>query len=548
MAVHLRPDVAVPVDTVRVAQAVFPKGNPYLTLREELGGLYTDTRFAPLFAARGRPAEAPGRLAVVLVVQFAEGLSDRQAAEAVRSRIDWKYLLGLELTDPGFAFSVLSLFRARLVAGGMEQQLLDTLLERFKARGILQARGRQRTDSTHVLAAIRTLTRLDCVGETLRAALNALAGEVPEWLQSRVPPEWYTRYRARFELYRLPKAESERQALAATVGTDGHQLLAWVWAPDAPPGVRQLPAVEVLRQVWVQQSYQEAGQVHWRSADNLPPAPQLLHSPYDPEARYSRKRDTAWVGYKVQLTETCESTHPHLLTHVVTTPAPLPDTAVPAAIQAALVAKNLPPGEHLVDRGYVDADIVVSSQLQQGIEVVGPVALDTRWPARAGQGFALAHLTIDWPHHRVSCPQGQVSQSWAESHDAFGNPVLHVRFAPAACQACPARPQCTQATQGPRALKLRPQAQHEVLQQARQCQETAEFQTRYAVRAGVEGTLSQGTRAFGLRRSRYLGYVKTHLQHLLPAVAINLARFVAWVNEVPLAPTRTSAFAALAPT
>lgn len=539
---------SVPTETVRVARAVFPQGNPYLTLRDELGPLYTDPLFAPLFAAGGRPAEAPGTLAVVLVLQFAEGLSDRQAAEAVRSRIDWKYLLGLELTDPGFDFSLLSRFRTRLLEGGVEQQVLDTLLARFKARGVLKARGRQRTDSTHVLAAIRTLNRLEGVGETLRAALDALAGEVPEWLQARVPPEWYQRYRARFEHYRLPKAESERQTLAVTVGADGYQLLEWVWAPDAPPRGRQLPAVEVLRQVWVQQYYQEAGQVHWRGAENLPPAASLIHSPYDPEARYSRKRDTAWVGYKVHVTESCDPASPRLLTHVVTTPAPTPDTALTTAIQAALETKDLAPREHIVDRGYVDADVVVSSQLQQGIEIVGPVAADTSWQARRGQGFALSAFAIDWAQHRVSCPRGQVSQSWAESHDTFGNSVIHVRFAQAVCQACPVRSQCTQAAQGPRALKLRPQAQHEVLQQARQRQDTAEFKARYAVRAGVEGTLSQGTRAFGLRRSRYIGQAKTHLQHLLTAVAINLARFVAWLHEVPLAPTRTSSFAALAPT
>src|SRR5713101_3289544 len=261
MSLRPQPGSQVPEETARVARAAFPKGNPYLTLRDELETIYADSLFAALFPKRGQPAEAPGRLAVVLVLQFAEGLSDRQAAEAVRSRIDWKYLLGLELSDAGFAFSVLSRFRARLIAGGIEQQMLDLLLERFTARGLLKARGRQRTDSTQVLAAIRTLNRLECVGETLRHALNALAQVAPEWVQTQVPAEWYARYRARFEAYRLPTDESERQALAVRVGIDGQQLLAWVWAPDAPPPVRTHPAVEVLRQVWVQQYYEEAGQV-----------------------------------------------------------------------------------------------------------------------------------------------------------------------------------------------------------------------------------------------------------------------------------------------
>jgi transposase len=151
-------------------------------------------------------------LALVTVLQFAENLPDRQAAEAVRSRIDWKYLLGLELTDSGFDASVLCEFRARLVAGAAEQRLLDHLLTLARERGLLKARGRQRTDSTHVLAAIHVLNRLECVGETLRHALNSLAVVAPEWLREQVPIDWYERYGSRVDNYRLPKADAERAA------------------------------------------------------------------------------------------------------------------------------------------------------------------------------------------------------------------------------------------------------------------------------------------------------------------------------------------------
>src|SRR4051794_13723963 len=154
-------------------------------------------------------------------MQFREGLSDRQAADAVRSRIDWKYLLGLELSDPGFDASVLSEFRARLVAGGAETLLFNTLLERFRERKLLRARGRQRTDSTHVLAAVRALNRLVAVGETLRHALNVLAVVAPDWLRQQCLPEWEERYGRRFEHERLPKQEAERQTLAETIGVDG---------------------------------------------------------------------------------------------------------------------------------------------------------------------------------------------------------------------------------------------------------------------------------------------------------------------------------------
>lgn len=183
--------MTIPADTVRIARAAFPKGNVYMMMRDELGIWYKDSEYADLFLShQGRPAESPGMLALVTVMQYAEGLTDRQTAEAVRARIDWKYALGLPMEDSGFHFSVLSEFRKRLVAGSTEQQLLDDMLKRLKEKKLLKARGRQRTDSTHVLAAIQTGNRLACVGETLRATLNALAVVAPEWLLEQVTPDW----------------------------------------------------------------------------------------------------------------------------------------------------------------------------------------------------------------------------------------------------------------------------------------------------------------------------------------------------------------------
>lgn len=225
----------VPEETARVARAAFPKGNLYMTMRDEIGTLYSDQDFEALFPTHGQPAQCPWRLALVCVMQFMEELSDRQAADAVRSRIDWKYALGLELTDPGFDFSVLCEFRARLIAGGKEQQLLDTLLKQFKERGWLKQRGKQRTDSTHVLAAIRTLNRLEGVGETLRAVLNALATVAPDWLRSWVPNEWFDRYERAVDEYRLPKGIAARKEYAETIGRDGMQLLTILYDDETTP-------------------------------------------------------------------------------------------------------------------------------------------------------------------------------------------------------------------------------------------------------------------------------------------------------------------------
>src|SRR3989440_10509667 len=183
-------------------------------------------------------------------MQCRANLAVRQAAEAVRARIDWKSLLSLELTDPGFDFAVWSEFGDGLLAGSAEELLLDKLLERCRALGWLKARGAQRTDSTHVLAAIRVLNRLELVAETLRAALNALATVAPAWLQAVSPLPWYERYSRRIEESRLPKATAEREVYAHTVGEDGFLLLDALETPNVPEGLRELPSIDALRQAW----------------------------------------------------------------------------------------------------------------------------------------------------------------------------------------------------------------------------------------------------------------------------------------------------------
>jgi transposase len=236
MSLRPQPIGPIPEQTARVAHAAFPKGHPYLTLREHLGTIFQDEDFAALFPAWGYPGLPPWRLALVTLMQFRENRADRQAAEAVRARIDWKYLLGLDLTDPGFDFSVLSEFRDRLLAGSAEVLLLDKLLERCRTMGLLKARGQQRTDSTHVLAAIRVMNRLELVAETLRATLNALATVAPAWLQALAPLAWYERYGRRIEDTRLPQSQASRDAYAQ-MGGGG-----WLRAPRRRGGPRDTRA------------------------------------------------------------------------------------------------------------------------------------------------------------------------------------------------------------------------------------------------------------------------------------------------------------------
>lgn len=303
MSLHPISTYIVPEPTARVARAAFPKGTLCLRLYDELGTIFTDQDFVDLFAQRGQPAEAPFRLALITVLQFLEGLSDRQAADAVRGRIDWKYLLCLELDDPGFDYSILSEFRGRLLAGGVEHKLFDYVLDTLRERNLVKARMRQRTDSTHVVAAVRDLNRLERVVETLRATLNVLATVAPDWVRAQIPVEWVDRYTRRAEDYRLPAEANARERLADQVGTDGHALLAALWASETPEWLRAIPAVDILRRVWVHNFVTLEGVVRWRQKDNLPPAGLRISSPYDAEARYAHKRSTHWVGYKVHLTE-----------------------------------------------------------------------------------------------------------------------------------------------------------------------------------------------------------------------------------------------------
>jgi transposase len=558
MSLHPHVIAPVPDETARVAHAAFPKGHPYLTFRDVLGTIFQDEDFTALFPAWGQPALSPWRLALVTIMQFRENLADRQAAEAVRARIDWKYLLSLELTDPGFDFSVLSEFRDRLLAGSAAELLLDKLLERCRGLHLLTARGQQRTDATHVLAAIRVLNRLELVAETLRAALNAVATVAPGWLQAVTPLAWYERYSRRIEESRLPKGQAEREAYAHTVGEDGFLLLDALETAEAPEGLRELPNIDALRQTW-QRHYDRtvdeamaAGEgaqrcVRFKTNRELPPATEGIESPYDADARYRHKRDTSWTGYMVHVSETCESTAPHLLTHVHTTAATVHEAQCTTPIQQALIEKELPPREHFVDAAYVSAALLVHSRDEQGITLRGPTRPSQGWQMQVAGAYTIEQFTVDWERQQVCCPQGKWATSWHERVEPDGRPYIVAAFRRQDCQACLARPLCTQAQQQGRQLRLPPQDQYEALTAARAWYASEEGIERYQQRAGVEGTLSQGVRAFGLRRTRYRGLPKTHVQHIATAAAINIDRIVAWLDARPRAQTRTSRFAALAP-
>jgi transposase len=553
MSLKSAPIQPIPDETARVARAAFRKGSPLLELRDELGAVFADADFADLFSKRGQPGLPPWRLALITLLQFRENLPDRRAAEAVRARIDWKYLLGLELTDPGFDHSVLCEFRARLLEGSAEERLLHKLLDACHARGLLKARGRQRTDATHVLASIRVLNRLELLGETLRAALNELATVAPGWLRELASKDWYKRYGRRIEDGRLPRAAAERETYARTVGEDGFMLLDRLDRPETAAELRQLPKVEMLRQVWQRHftratpSPPEGGSVQLRTKGDPPPSSaEPIESPYDPQARYRTRSGVGWTGYIVHLSETCEDDAVHLLTHAMTTTAAVHEARCIGAIHQALAGKGLPPGEHLVDAAYVDAELLVRDRETLAIELMGPPRPNSAWQMKTEGGYGIDRFDVDWSQERVRCPQGKLSSTWSPHRDRVGEPYILVSFAKADCDVCSARALCTRAKDQARRLRLHRQAEHEALKAARERLATKDGRRLYARRAGIEGTLSQGVRVFGLRRSRYRGLAKTHLQHVATAAAINLERLAAWFQALPRAATRTSRFAGLA--
>src|SRR5438876_1317425 len=393
----------IPEETRQLVERLRPKGTMVTQLRDELGPIYSDEQFAHLFPTRGRAAEAPWRLALVTVLQAIEGLTDRQAAECVHLRMDWRYALALPLDDAGFDDSILSDFRQRLLAADAQELILEPMLQVCRQRGWLKAAGKQRTDATAVLARVRALSSLESVGESMRAALNALAQQEPAWLQAHLNPQWFDRSVHRFELARFPKAQTQQQQLREQVGQDVAQLLASLDQVATPQGLGSLPEVRLLRQIFAQHYEQQGQQIRWRDGPAVTNEERIV-SPYDQEARSSRKRDTVWLGYKVHLTETCDQDPacPQLITPVATTVATLQDSEMLAPIGEQLRAKELAPAEHYVDQGYPSGAQLVQ-QAQLGTQIMGPVGPDPSWQQREQTGYAVGDFALDWHAQVATC-------------------------------------------------------------------------------------------------------------------------------------------------
>ena len=428
----LRPQsVALPVpdDTARIAQAAFRRrsggvpaafrrGTPSMLLRDRLGAMFDDAGFGrPLPRTRSAllRAVAPRAGHAHAVPRGAE----RPPGSRRRARPDRPETSALApLADAGFDHSVLCEFRARLLQHDAGGRLLERLLDTAREGGLLQARGRQRTDSTHVLGALRTPNRLERVGETLRAALNAIAVAAPGWLGRMTPPDRHERHDRRVENVRLPGAAPKRAACAAPVGADGFLLLDAPAGPGTPAALPELPAVAVLRRVWSRHFERTAPDAGGKGGDSTPGArlcdlrasgpDERVKSPYDPDARFRRRSGRSWTGTMVHPTETCDADAPRLVVHADTTDARVHE-AMRVAIHTARAAKDLAPAQRLADAASMGADLLLDARERHGIDLIGPQHRDMSWQGAVSEAFSIAGFAVDWDGQVARCPEGKES-------------------------------------------------------------------------------------------------------------------------------------------
>jgi transposase len=509
----------MPEDLARLGAILLPQDSPYRLIGDQLYALYDNAAFVDLYHAEGKPALPPVDLLFVLALQALEDLGDRAAADAVRLRLDWKYALHLPLSYAGFDFSVLSDFRARLVAHDASARLFDTLLSQLRALGLLKRRGRQRTDSLAVLARIHLLTRIELVAETLRLAIRAVVLSDPTWAKSTMPPAWEELYGQRLVAERL--SEADRTRLQTETGRDGQWLLERLADPSTPAGLASLPEVVLLRTVWAQQYELREQQLVLRDLRGYDGTAQI-QSPHDPQARWSKKGSGSWVGDKLQVTETDDDEMPHLITDIAITSSVEGDTTALGEIASRQAARDGLPSERYVDQAYVSGGTLAAGAAR-GEDLIGPAPSSDPSPqARMTDGLTQDQFLIDLDALRATCPA--LATALGRAHK---NGTIRFEFDRGRCGSCALRPRCCTGKAGRR---LTTSPGHAALALARARQETEAFKTAYrAHRGGVEGCLSALVRGHGIRVNRYIGRAKNQLRALFVGAAVNLRRSARWL-------------------
>jgi transposase len=518
MCLKIQSPWQMPDETRRIGQQLLDEKNTYRLIGDELFTKLNEEDFADLYPSEGQPGFSPVVLAFVTVFQFIEKLPDRQAAEALRMRLDWKYALHLALDDEGFNFSVLSEFRDRLIAGKAEGRVFEKLVAQIREMGLIKKQGKQRTDSIAMLSKVRWLSRLEIAVETLRLAVVSLVKVDQEWSAETLPPSWEDKYEERFVMER--HTEKEWKEYEENIGNDGQWLLKRLKDGGAPAGLQELSNVKLLETVWAQQFREEAGKMAFKELKKYDGHTQIA-TPHDPEARYSQKRHFEWVGDKVQVTDTDDAGYPHIITDIVSTESNLTDYEALPDIQDRLEQRQCKPDEHYVDAGYMSGSNLANSE-NMHIDLIGPLSSPVTAQDRIVDGITQAQFQVDAQQKSVICPQGHCATQVTQIKDGW-----RFMFPKETCAVCPL---CSRCCTGKDGRTIRISAYYELRQQAFARQKTETFKQDYAQhRSGVEGSLSALVRGNGLRVGRYIGQKKRNLQSLFTGCAANLQRTSCWL-------------------
>jgi len=508
----------MPEETKRIGQKLLKEKDVYRLIGDQLFEGWNEEEYADLYSAEGKPGISPVILALVSVFQFMEKLADRQAMNALRMRLDWKYALHLPLDYEGFDFSVLSEFRDRLIKGQAEGRVFEKLVEQIRGMGLIKEHGKQRTDSIAMLTKVRRLCRVETVVETLRLVIVVIVDTDREWSEEIIPPSWEAKYGERF--VRQSYSEKEWKEYEEKIGEEGQWLLKRLEKGGAPAELQNLPEVQVLKTVWAQQFREEGGKMAYTDLKKYDGHAQI-QSPHDPQARYSRKRHFEWVGDKVQVSETEDEGYPHIITDIVATSSNHTDYEELPYIQARLQERECKPAEHYVDAGYMSGPNLSSSRKNE-IDLIGPLANFVTPQEMLPNGITQSHFQIDAINNTVICPKGHIAKNPVPVNNS-----LSFRFPLKTCAACELRSRCCTG-KGGRTIGI--SAYYEFTEVARVRQKTEAFKKDYHQhRSGIEGSLSALVRGHGMRVSRYIGHMKRNLQAVFTGCAANIKRASSWL-------------------
>lgn len=484
--------------------------------RGELESLYC--------AGNGRPAVDPVIMAGVTLLQFTEKAPDRQAAERVVLDLGWKRALGLSLEYEGFDATTLVYFRDRLREKGKDRIAFDAVLEVLREEKLIKKKSKQRLDSTHILGYVSRMSTLELVRETLRLAIGELV-KTERW-QSFPERALYEERYCESQVDWKEQGAEKLQGKVQQAGEDGYRLLQWIEASDK--GLMEGKQVQLLQRILEEQYEWTEGTLQYRK-EHLSGT---VSNPHDPDAQWASKDPagkSAWVGYKVQIVETVpedptpkEKGEPteQFITEITTTEAIASDIdGMNRALQAQEEHGQEAPTELFVDAGYVSDDTLYEAQ-EKGTDLVGPA----RPSPQHHKGFPSEQFQVDNANRKAVCPAGKTSTQCSHLKDqGKGNESYRYEWG-RQCDSCPLQKQCTNSKTGRRILVVG--VHHDLLQARREAMKTEAFQQRMNQRAGIEGTVSETKRRYGLGRTRYRGLQKTSLANYFIGAACNVSRYL----------------------